>query len=126
MNPFSKKAQTRVFKQKVWKTAYADNLFSKYIRTRDPLCKRDKCGPATDCSHFWKRGDSGTRFDPHNCIGLARKCHVIWEKQKNNEYKDFMVTWLGQEEYDLLEKRARTFLNRRDSVLQWMELYKTL
>lgn len=116
-----------VYKIKVWKTTTADQKFSKYIRERDGRCMR--CGRSDvglDCSHYWKRGDKGTRFDPKNCIALCRDCHTIWERQKNNEYKAFMLNWLGREEYEALETRARTSTKLFDAVLEWMALYAEL
>lgn len=117
-------AKTPVYKIKVWKTKYADEKFSEFIRARDPICKRCDAAPSRDNSHYWKRGHSGTRFDPRNCVGLCRPCHDLWEHRKNDEYKDFMVSLLGPEEYDAVEKRARTFMNRTDAVLEWMRLAK--
>lgn len=123
-NKFSKKNQIRVFKAKKWTTKYVDDVFSKEIRERDPLCRRDKCGPSSDCSHFWGRGHSATRFDRENCIGLARKCHDIWEHQKNTEYRQFMIDWLGEKKYLELELRARSFKNRTDAVQEYMNSRK--
>lgn len=108
------------------KSATADKSFSIYIRTRDPLCKRCKRAPTRDCSHFWGRGHSATRYDPKNCVGLCRPCHDIWEHQKNVEYKDWMEDWLGLEEYIALERRARSFMKREKAIQQWQELCKTL
>jgi hypothetical protein len=116
-------APTPVYKIKLWSTGYADDKFSLWIRARDGKCRR--CGSSSkplDCSHYWKRGDSGTRYDPLNCVAVCRDCHTIWERQQNNEYKAFMVDWLGQEEYDALERRARTFKKRVDAVLECMKL----
>lgn len=125
-NRFSKENQVKVFKVTPIKTDTADTKFSLWIRKRDPQCRRCVITPSSDCSHYWKRGDSGTRFDPENCVGLCRSCHTIWERQKNNEYKDFMVSWLGQEKYDALERRARTFKNRTEAVLDFMNWYKVI
>lgn len=109
----------------IWKTTYADGKFSLYIRKRDGKCMRcNRTDKPLDCSHYWKRGDKGTRFDPKNCIALCRDCHTIWEKQQNLEYKEFMIKWLGQEEYDLLEIRARTVKPQRQAVMECMELLK--
>jgi len=44
----------------------------------------------------------------------------MWERQKNNEYKAFMISWLGQEEYDDLETLARTCVPLREAVLKAM------
>lgn len=116
---YDKKTQVTVFKEKAWSTTTADKKFSEVIRRRDPVCVRDRCGPSSDCSHYWRRGHSATRFDTKNCVGLARKCHGIWEHQKNNEYRNFMIGWLGQAEYILLELRARSFKERREAVLEF-------
>lgn len=107
------------------KTKTADNLFSKDIRNRDGMCMRCfSTTKALDCSHYWKRGDSGTRFDPKNCIALCRDCHTYWERRKNYEYREFMIAWLGRTEYDLLEIRARTNKPRYNAVLEFMEARK--
>ncbi len=120
MRDFSKKAQIRVFKEDVWKTDTADAYFSKEIRTRDRKCRRCAIKPSQDCSHYWRRDMKGTRFDPDNCIGLCRECHDIWEYQKNDEYKTYMIDWLGPGGYEELEKRARKSMKMRDAVLEFM------
>lgn len=117
---------TPVFKIKVWGTPYADSLFSLFIRKRDGKCLR--CGTKDNLtnSHYWRRGHSGTRFDPENCIALCQDCHSLWENLKNDTYQQFMLDWLGKERYDALEKRARTFMKRRDAVIKFMEYHKSL
>src|SRR3990167_6033363 len=92
-------------KRKQWSTHYADSKFSLHIRYRDPECRRCSA-PTSDCSHFWGRSHSATRFSEENCIGLCRPCHDLWEHHKNNEYKEWMISWLGQARYDALERRA--------------------
>lgn len=62
----------------------------------------------------------GTRFDPNNCVALCRDCHTIWEKQQNEEYRAFMINWLGLEEYEAVEKRARTMKKMTDAILDCM------
>jgi hypothetical protein len=113
------------------KTSTADKTFSQYVRQRDGKCLRCGLTEYLTCSHYWKRGDSGTRFDPKNCIALCQgpysnRCHDEWEIRKNTEYKEFMINWLGQEEYDALERRARTFKKREDAVREWQEALRGL
>lgn len=36
-----------------------------------------------------------------------------------------MVEWLGEEEYDLLEKKARSFKKRSEAVADCMEMLHT-
>ena len=110
----------------IWSSAKADREFSLHIRARDGKCMR--CGRKPpdinlQCSHFWHRGHSATRYDPKNCIALCAGCHLYkWEVEKQGEYRDFMVRWLGQTEYDLLKKRAQSTVKRSDAILQLMKL----
>lgn len=108
----------RTAKLKVWSTTTADKHFSIYIRTRDPICRICLITPTKDNSHFWGRGNSGTRYDPKNCIGICRPCHDEYEHLKNYEYKNWMEDWLGLEEYCALERRARSFKKRSEAVAE--------
>lgn len=121
-----KSKKSPFLKVKVWKTSTADSNFSNYIRSRDGECL--KCGTTENltCSHYWRRALSSTRFDPDNCIALCLPCHMEWENLKNYEYKEFMVEWLGEEKYQELEKRSRTFMKREDAVLACMNFLKSL
>lgn len=113
--------KTKIFKRKVWKTQYADNKFSLWIRARDGRCLRClRDDLPLDNSHYWRRDMKGTRFDPDNCVALCRNCHTIWERQQNEEYMRFMINRLGQTGYRKLESRARTSKKMRDAVLELM------
>jgi hypothetical protein len=123
------KASKKRSKNGIWSTATADMYFSRYIRERDGRCL--KCGTKDNltCSHFWRRGHSGTRFDPLNCIALcggANGCHQDWEDKKNHEYKAFMITLLMPAGYESLEKRARSFKERRQAVAEFKAFYDSL
>ncbi|MBR1146688.1 HNH endonuclease [Bradyrhizobium sp. AUGA SZCCT0431] len=122
---FSKADQVKIFKVTPLKTKTADGKFSMWIRQRDGMCRRCKrTGIGLDNSHYWRRDMKRTRFDPKNCIALCRDCHTAWERHQNNEYKAFMVEWLGRDEYDALEERARTSMQMRDAVLELMTWLK--
>ena len=119
------KRQIRVFKQVIWKTPTADSKFSHAVRERDGgRCRRCKTDKDLTCSHFWERGMKGTRFLMDNCITLCTPCHAEWEHLKNQDYKDFMLEWLGRKRYDEVEKIARTFKKMRDAVAEAMEWLK--
>lgn len=118
---------TKLPKPKIWSTAKADKLFSQYIRSRDGKCKR--CGKTEylQCSHFWARANSATRYYPANCIALCYGCHYGnriqgWEYNKQGAYRDFMITWLGEEKYFSLELLAQTTYPRSDAILDCMKL----
>lgn len=120
---------------KIWSLDKADTEFSLYIRERDEwTCKRcrkvyvkvdyEKRAKGLTNSHFWGRQHKATRFDPKNCLAVCwMPCHkYYWEKEKQGDYRDFMRKWLGQKEYDALEKRARGTYPQKDAIIDCMKL----
>ncbi len=49
-----------------------------------------------------------------------------WEHQKNNEYREWMIDWMGKEAYEALERRARSFRNRAEAVADWKAFFEAL
>lgn len=114
--------------RKIWTMKKADTEFSKFIRERDKRCQRcGKEGPLT-CSHFWGRAHKGTRYDPKNCVAICWfPCHAYhWEKEKQGAYRDFMLYWLGEEEYEELKKRALTSYSLSSAIIDCMRLLNKL
>ena len=114
-------------KVKIWNTNRADKEFSLYIRNRDKicqLCERGKLQVKLDCSHFWSRNRSSTRYNELNCICLCRGCHYRWELEKAGEYMDFMKKRLGQKKYKELYKLAHSSLDRRTAIINLMSWLK--
>lgn len=92
-----------------------DKVVSDYVRDRDEwkCCRCHTPHPPGSknihCSHFWGRGKLGTRWDLDNLIALCMPCHFYhWEKQKNADYKDYMIRRIGQEKMNLLEYKAKS------------------
>lgn len=108
------------FPKHPWSTERADQKFSERIRQRDRMCVRCKIRPATDCSHFWERGHSATRWDEDNADGLCRICHQIFEGRING-YKEFKLERIGQERYARLEKLHNMTVKRSDYILKFMK-----
>lgn len=113
---------------KLWKCSTADKYFSQDIIARDEKCQR--CGTTENltCSHYWRRGHSGTRFDFDNCIALCVECHGLWEVRKNDEYMEFMLRRLGKKElgkkeYEKLERKARAFKKRSEAIEEYQYEY---
>jgi len=118
-----KKVKTR---SKEWSVKKADGLFSKFIRERDGKCVR--CGKTEylQCSHFWPRAISSTRFDPENCDTLCYGCHYGdryhgWEYAKQGEYRDFKIKQLGDEGYKNLALRATITVKRKAAIKLWQD-----
>ena len=113
---------------KTWTSTQADGKFSKWIRERDGRCMH--CGKTHNlqCSHYWSRKHSSTRYDPDNCFTLCSGCHYfIYENEKQGIYRNKMIDWLGVEAYDKLEARRYSTVKRKDAILNlmsWMESLK--
>jgi hypothetical protein len=105
------------------RTAVADAKFSVWIRERDKCCV--VCGSRQNlqCSHYWSRGISLTRFDPENADTLCAKCHWAWEERKQGEYRDFKLKQLGKRKYDQLTKRSLTIYPRQKAVDDFYSWY---
>lgn len=132
--------KTRKKKLKIWSTRTADDKHSLHIRARDKRCLRCKGIENLTSSHFWSKGCTNTRFDDENCITLCYRCHYGaytltqdgfqgWEYEKSGDYQVFMKTWLGEEKYKELEKRARKFkslLDARKEIQERLSHYQSL
>ena len=87
-----------------------DRVFSLYIRLRDtdengyfrcPTCGRIKTFKDADCSHYWSRTHTSTRFDEDNCVTECRYCNRFDSSHLDGLGK-FLVKKLGQQRFDLL------------------------
>ena len=106
---------------KLWTTKKADEIFSKHIRERDQWCFF-RCGrPSKQCSHYWGRANSATRYDDENADGVCGGCHMKHEGQKQGEYRDRKIAQLGMKRYKLLEKRARSIVKRSDAIAEFQK-----
>lgn len=99
------------------------------IRERDGKCVR--CGKTEylQCSHFWARAISATRFDPDNLDALCYGCHYGnrqegWEYNKQGAYRTFKLNQLGEERYQALEERAKTKMSQREAINRFMDTYQ--
>lgn len=127
--PRSAQRRTGVSKKKPTSTAKADKLFSLFVRQRDGKCVYPNC-VETDikrlqCSHFWARANSATRYDPDNCVALCYKHHYGdrshgWEYAKHAEYRDYMLSWLGEARFNALMLRGRTVVKRQEAIKLWL------
>jgi len=123
--------RAKTLKIKLWSTKTADRHFSLFIRQRDGKCVFPGC-TETDikrlqCSHFWSRANSATRYDPDDSDALCYKHHYGdrirgWEYNKPGAYRDFKIKQLGEKRYEALKQRAESILPRRDAIIACMEL----
>jgi hypothetical protein len=92
-----------------------DTLFSKFIRNRDKntcvRCHRIfKLGErGLTNSHFYGRGMKSVRYEEDNCDSLCYPgCHLYWQNQNREEYREFKIRQLGQKRFDLLTLQANS------------------
>lgn len=111
-------------KPTIWSDKYADDIFSKKIRARDPICKRCKMRASTDCSHYFERHHSALRFHEDNADGVCRPCHALWEGRKNG-YKEYKIMQIGKKRFRWLEVQAyQNTMQRSDAIIQFMQSQK--
>jgi hypothetical protein len=103
-----------------WTTEKADEVFSKLIRARDPICAFDGCSPSMDCSHHFERANSATRYHPENCDGLARRCHNFFHANPK-VYKEWKMKQLGVRAYVDLQRLAATTMKRDEAIKKFMQ-----
>ena len=106
----------------------ADKTFSQYVRLRDGKCMRclspvelnEKGLPIShNASHYFSRGKENTRFDSENVICLCFPCHQIWGGDGREEYKKFMIKWLGEEGFKRLDIRAHS-IGKKDRKMAYL------
>lgn len=91
-----------------------DKLFSLYIRSRDKYtCQRCGTTHPTNAmglhnSHFYGRGNMGTRWDTENCDALCYGCHIIWGSTRREEYREYKRKQLGENKLRALDVRGRS------------------
>ena len=112
----------------------ADQIFSRWIRTRDKwTCQRchtrhEERSQGLHNSHYWGRGKESTRFEPDNCDALCYGCHRVWEKDDRDAYKAFKIKQLGKKRYDSLDVQAHTTKkkDRKMEIIKWTAALKEL
>lgn len=62
---------------------------------------------ALHCSHYWGRGNRGTRFDPDNAAALCYGCHRYFTANPQ-AHGEWFIKRLGDKKFDALGIRART------------------
>ncbi len=122
--PSLREASSKPPKPLIWSDAVADAKFSLYIRERDGKCVRCKGLDELQCSHFFDRQHSGTRYDGDNCDTLCKGCHYGradgWEHDKEGAYIRWKLRQLGPERFEAMEARARSTANRQEEIMKLM------
>ena len=79
--------------------AYADKMFSLFIRERDPFCY---CGkPTEQCGHLISRASYSTRWLEDNAHGCCKGCNMSHE-YRPEDYTNWWIKKHGSKAYDIL------------------------
>jgi len=77
-------------------------LFQQIVVKRDVFCRRPGCtNLASAGHHIFGRTNLSTAFDPTYGVGLCVQCHVPWAHLKRNEFVEWVISWMGEENYNL-------------------------
>ena len=88
-----------------------DDTMREIIRIRDKwTCQRtgvplDK--HTADATHYFSRDYKRTRWDETNICLLKKGIHKFWAHSKYEEFRDWWIARIGQEEFDRLKLRTR-------------------
>ncbi|MFB3926790.1 MAG: recombination protein NinG [Syntrophales bacterium] len=96
-----------------------DRIFSQKVRDRDKACRR--CGNTkTYTHHIFSRKYMGTRWDMENGISLCLRHHRMAHGDAQ-EFLAWVISWMGQRKYDLLQYRALRVTKYSDFDLEQMK-----
>jgi hypothetical protein len=102
----------------------SDSKFSKFIINRDNKCLRCGSTQMLSCSHFHGRANYATRYEPTNAVTFCIPCHEIFESKKSGAYMDWMIDWLGEDQFFVLDHLSKMDISKADSLILAHNLLK--
>jgi hypothetical protein len=115
---------------KFWTSKKADKVFSEKVRSVG-VCQRPNCpychnrkdrDIVLQCSHFWGRNCSSTRYSFENCDCFCPGTHFMWENEKAGAYRNYMLVKLGEKGYNELEVLHNKSIKRSEVIKQFQKL----
>lgn len=84
-----------------------DSVFREIIRLRDKVCQRTGKSTNLQVAHYFTRSNMRTRWDEANACLLNAGTHLYWAHKNHEEFRDFWIERIGQEEFERLKLRTR-------------------
>jgi hypothetical protein len=116
----SKGKRKKATKGKRWWEKKADGIFAVMVKERAnwkcQLCGRDHSENKRNLHthHIFSRRYKNTRHDMDNGIALCgMRCHKLIAHEKPEEFRDFLLDFLG-DRYVILKNKAMTVCNNYD------------
>ncbi len=90
-------------------------LLQEIVVKRDGICRAPWCNkPATVGHHIFKRDRAATAHDPRYSFGLCHECHVVWAHGEPNDFREWLISEMGQDEYDNGRRLSNTVVKYQD------------
>ncbi len=84
-----------------------DILWSKAIRTRDPICRKCKKVRSSQAAHIFTRNNLSTRWEKRNGLGLCFYCHIFWGHRNPIEFTEWVIGEMGKVQFEALRRRTK-------------------
>lgn len=95
------------------KDCYA--LLQAIVTRRDPFCRRPGCHRPTSAGHhIFKRDRMASAFDPQFCVGLCAHCHTSWAHGQPDEFRAWVIGWMGESEYYDALRTSHSIVKHQD------------
>lgn len=90
-------------------------LIQEVVVARDIFCRAPACGRLSSTGHhLYKRDRLATAFDPRYVIGLCNDHHVPWAHKEPNEFREWVISWMGEDEYYAGLRLSNTTVKQQD------------
>lgn len=98
-------------------------LLQEVVTARDRLCRAPGCcGLSSAAHHIFGRGNLTTAFNPRYAIGMCLKCHVPWAHAKPVQFKEWVISWMGTDEFYSALRLSNMVIKHHD----YDKIYKDL
>lgn len=101
-------------------------LIQAVVLARDVFCRAPGCVHASaSAHHIFKRDRLATAFNPTYLVGLCLTCHTSWAHGHPEEFREWLLSWMGDAYYEGL-RLSNTIVKNYDYKCTRDALRKTL
>ena len=107
------------------------SLIQEIAVARDGLCRAPGCCQiATAGHHIFGRKNMATAFNPRYALGMCVDCHVPWAHKEPDQFNEWVISWMGEEEYYAALRLSNSVCKHQDfkqiraALLEVLKKYK--